>query len=298
MITEIYVCLDLGNDTLKISFAHKCTDKEARGKEVYGKLNVPDLLNQVAYPAAAFYDTEANKWLFAEELESGENTNFSTVVKIKEMLSLIVSHENADIERRNSQYYKGGHFFPKFSFPIRRKIGRDFQYLVDNKLVFQVPSYTPRKMCEEFFMHIKEQITKRISDYSSATGILFKPLTKIAIVHPSKLGEEYVAELCRLIKYTVKNGCFEAFSWIMAILQEEFEQPEGTGMKDFSCELGRSIPHYNEFTRFLQVDFNAIRNDRNFCNIYNNPVNSIFWLLLVIYIQQSKKQIKTAKTYS
>ena len=69
------------------------------------------------------------------------------------------------------------------------------------------------------------------------------------------------SELCRLIKYTVKNGCFEAFSWIMAILQEEFEQPEGTGMKDFSCELGRSIPHYNEFTRFLQVDFNAIGND-------------------------------------
>ena len=37
---------------------------------------------------------------------------------------------------------------------------------------------------------------------------------------------------------------------------------------------------------------------RNFCNIYNNPVNSIFWLGLVIYIQQRKEQIKTAKTYS
>ncbi len=40
-----------------------------------------------------------------------------------------------------------------------------------------------------------------------------------------------------------------------------------------------------------------IRSDRNFCNIYNNSVNSIF-PLLVIYIQQRKEQIKTAKTYS
>ena len=41
-----------------------------------------------------------------------------------------------------------------------------------------------------------------------------------------------------------------------------------------------------------------IRLGRNFCNIYNNSVNSIFWPLLVIYIQQRKEQIKTANTYS
>ena len=70
MTTEIYVCLDLGNDTLKISFAY-----ETEKYEAYGKLNVPDLLNQVAYPAAAFYDTETPKWLFAEELELGDNLN-------------------------------------------------------------------------------------------------------------------------------------------------------------------------------------------------------------------------------
>lgn len=200
MITEIYVCLDLGNDTLKISFAYKGAGKDARSKEVYGKLNVPDLLNQVAYPAAAFYDIEAKKWLFAEELETGENSNFSTVVKIKEMLSLIVNHEDAEIEKRNRQYYTEGHFFPKFSFPVRRKIGRDFQYLVNNNLVFRAPSYTPQKMCEEFFMHMKKQITKRIDDYSRATGVQFRPLSKIALVHPSNLGDEYIEELYRLIK--------------------------------------------------------------------------------------------------
>ena len=48
----------------------------------------------------------------------------------------------------------------------------------------------------------------------------------------------------------------------------------------------------------LSRNCSRIKHDRNFCNIYNNPVNSIFWLGLVIYIQQRKEQIKTAKTYS
>lgn len=195
MTTEIYVCLDLGNDTLKISFAYETDHHEA-----YGKLNVPDILNQVAYPAAAFYDTETKRWLFADELESGDNKNFSTVVKIKELLSLIVKHENPEIEARNREYYKKEHYFPQFSFPIRRRIGRDFKYLVDNKLVFEVPSYTPQKMCEEFFIYMKKKILERIQALSVSSGITFRPLTKITIVHPPKMGVEYVDELYRLIK--------------------------------------------------------------------------------------------------
>ena len=195
MATEIFVCLDLGNDTLKISFAY-----ENENEEAYGKLNIPDLLNQVAYPAAAFYDTEAKQWLFAEELESGDNKNFSTVVKIKEMLSLIVRHENKTIEARNREYYREGHYFPQFSFPVRHKIGRDFQYLVDNKLVFEVPTHTPQSMCEAFFMHMKDQIMERINAFSEISGIEFEPLTKITVVHPPKLGTDYSEELYRLIR--------------------------------------------------------------------------------------------------
>ena len=51
MATEIYVCLDLGNDTLKMSFAY-----QNNGTETYGKLMTPNLINQVALPAAALYD--------------------------------------------------------------------------------------------------------------------------------------------------------------------------------------------------------------------------------------------------
>jgi hypothetical protein len=195
MYTELYVCLDLGNDTLKISFAY-----ENGRQETYGKLNVPDLLNQVAYPAAAFYDTDANRWLFAEELEKSDNKNFSTVVKIKEILSLITKQEDEEIEKRNSEYYRAGHYFPQFSFPVKRKIARDFQYLVDNKLVFEVPAYTPRKMCEEFFVYMKKQIESRIQAFSKSAGVTFGSLNTIVIVHPPKLGIGYVTELSRLVK--------------------------------------------------------------------------------------------------
>ena len=68
-------------------------------------------------------------------------------------------------------------------------------------------------------------------------------------------------ELSRLISHTVENGCFEAFSWIMAVLQEEYEKPENAGLDDFTCELGRAIPHYNDFAQRLGVDFNVIGND-------------------------------------
>ena len=196
MYTDIYVCLDLGNDTLKISFAY-----EDGQHETYGKLNVSGLLNQVAYPAAAFYDDEADRWLFAEELEESDNKNFSTVVKIKEMLSLIVTHEDPVIEARNRDYYRNGNCFPRFSFPVRHRIGRDFQYFIDKKLVFEVPAYTPMRMCEEFFAHIKKQIEERIEELSVETGVEFNPLSHITVVHPPKLGREYVDELYRLIEH-------------------------------------------------------------------------------------------------
>ena len=87
-----------------------------------------------------------------------------------------------------------------------------------------------------------------------------------ALLEAAELTRQMIAdcldsEISRLINYTIEKGYFEAFSWIMAILQEEFEKPDGTGMKDFSCDLGRSIPHYNDFTQRLQVDFNVIDND-------------------------------------
>ena len=86
-------------------------------------------------------------------------------------------------------------------------------------------------------------------------------LLEVAEITRHLISDRSESQISRLIYYTIENGCFEAFSWIMAILQEEFEKPEGTGLKSFSCELGRSIPHFNDFSQRLEVDFNVIDND-------------------------------------
>lgn len=68
-------------------------------------------------------------------------------------------------------------------------------------------------------------------------------------------------DISRLIVYTVSGGFLEAFSWIMAILQEEFEAAEACRLEGFSCGIGRAIPNYNAFIERLQVDPNVLDND-------------------------------------
>ncbi len=195
MAKEINVCLDLGNDTLKIAFAY-----DTPTGEVHGKLMLPDMVNQVALPAAACYDEDAREWRFAEELDRVDNSHFSTVVKIKSLLSLVTKHDNETVEERNREYYRKGHYFPKFCFPVRQRMRDDFQYLVDQKLVFEVPGSTPRSMCEEFFRHVRETVQTCIADLSEKTGIQFSKLRRLTLVHPPKQGEEYTEELSRLVR--------------------------------------------------------------------------------------------------
>ncbi len=64
-----------------------------------------------------------------------------------------------------------------------------------------------------------------------------------------------------LINRTVRNGYNEAFSWIMELLQEEFEKKENFDLAGFSCEIGRSVENFDEFTDRLQIDFNVLEHD-------------------------------------
>ena len=60
-----------------------------------------------------------------------------------------------------------------------------------------------------------------------------------------------------LIAYTIENGLYECFSWVMSLLQEEFEKEAEYDLDDFVCDIGRSIANYDEFVERLQVDFNS-----------------------------------------
>ena len=67
--------------------------------------------------------------------------------------------------------------------------------------------------------------------------------------------------ICTIINFTIKNAYFECFSWIMDLLQEEFEKLGDYCLDDFVCDIGKSIANYDEFANRLQVDFNVQSHD-------------------------------------
>lgn len=83
------------------------------------------------------------------------------------------------------------------------------------------------------------------------------------------------AELARIIRHTVEHSCFEAFTWCMEILQEEFEK-ESHSLQDFECIIGRSIPDYDEFLKRLQVDLSIYENGFETVCDSNGEVESFF----------------------
>jgi len=197
MATEIYICLDLGNDTLKISYAY-----ENSAGESYGKLMVDDLVNHVAIPAVAYYDEDEKVWKFADELEHTSGKPFHTVVKIKSILTMFVKPESEEGAEENLEYYTGKNLFPKFCFPERSKQEPLFSTLVEKRLVFKAPGFTPKTVCEAFFAHVKNIVEERVQALSENTGVTFAPIRNIAIVYPPKQGKQYVDELSRLVWHT------------------------------------------------------------------------------------------------
>ena len=67
------------------------------------------------------------------------------------------------------------------------------------------------------------------------------------------------SDISKIINYTIENNYTVAFSWTMAILQEEFEKEE-TDLEDFHCTIGVRIAHYDDLVCSLQVDFNSLKN--------------------------------------
>ena len=104
-------------------------------------------------------------------------------------------------------------------------------------------------------------------------------LLEVADLARELIGGNRYEEICRLIDYTVENSFYEAFSWIMEILQEEFDKQDSCALDDFVCRLGKSIPDYDAFSEKLQVDFRALKNDIETMLDENKEVQSFFNIL-------------------
>lgn len=104
-------------------------------------------------------------------------------------------------------------------------------------------------------------------------------LLELAEITGQMIREKRYPEIELLINYTISNEYYEAFTWMMAALQEEYDRKENCGLKDFTCFIGKSIVNYDEFIRRLQVDLRAIDNDAETVMDHDGEVQSFFNIL-------------------
>ena len=104
-------------------------------------------------------------------------------------------------------------------------------------------------------------------------------LLELADMTGGLICNERYSDIELLINYVISNEYYEAFSWVMAALQEEFGKKEGCRLKDFTCFIGKSIANYDEFINHLQVDLKAIDNDAETMIDRDGEVQSFFNIL-------------------
>ncbi|MGN0812136.1 MAG: hypothetical protein ACI4MQ_01315 [Candidatus Coproplasma sp.] len=198
MANTLCVGIDLGCDTLKLSYAFS-----EGNKIIYGKLEENTGIKQVAIPAVAYYDG-ANGWLFGNQVEMGEEKSFLNIVKIKSLLSLLYPEEGCrwgnEVYPNRGYYYENVHF-PKFYFPTTNRTLENFKSLIETDRTFTVQGCTPSKVCELFFGYVKGIIDKCIKQLMLRRKRQFDEI-KYSVVYSMCAGKLYEDELNRLILKT------------------------------------------------------------------------------------------------
>ena len=107
----------------------------------------------------------------------------------------------------------------------------------------------------------------------------FDALLELADITGQLICEERYSDIEQLINYTISREYYEAFTWVMAALQEEFEKRDNCHLKDFTCFIGKSIANYDEFIKRLQVDLKAIDSDAEIIMDHDGEAQSFFNIL-------------------
>lgn len=104
-------------------------------------------------------------------------------------------------------------------------------------------------------------------------------LLELADLTRELIADKAYAQLEQLIAGTVEQGYFEAFTWVLELLQEEFGKGEDCILEDFVCALGKSIANYDAFIERLQADMNVLKNDTEMLRDENGEVYAFFNIL-------------------
>ena len=187
----ICIGLDLGSDTLKIAYAY---GEDAR----YGKFIGDKRSLGVAIPAVAYYDKATGKWLYGDEVDMAGERSLVTVVKIRDLMSLLSEARSAKVREKNTNYYRSGDRFPKFMFPAGRRMSEDFGEAVRRDMTFEAPGHTPESVCEGYFAYVRRLTEANISALQKRGDISKNVKYKVALVYPATADKTYIAEYSRL----------------------------------------------------------------------------------------------------
>ncbi len=87
------------------------------------------------------------------------------------------------------------------------------------------------------------------------------------------------SDISDIINYILRCDYCEALSWIMETLQEEFAKAN-CKLEDFECNLGLSIPNYDEFMHILRIDMKPIKEEIEKVLDDNGEAQSFFNILI------------------
>ena len=204
-----------------------------------------------------------NEWIFGDKI-SKQSESFVTVVKIKSLMSLISAKEDESVWEENKNYYYYGHEFPKFYFPVRRKMLDNFDLMVKEGRTFCCTDKTPHDICVDFFRYLKDLVDQRTSELNALFNEEFDGY-RIALVYPSSVGEEYVNELDEVIFLTFGYQPFKMLSSTKALTSYAVERGVISNGDDFLVfDMGEediSVARAGIFRNQIIVDGNEGHNE-------------------------------------
>ena len=228
------VGLDLGSDTLKIAYAYGKTAQ-------YGKFIDDRRSPGVGIPAVAYYDGAKNAWFYGDEVDANGSGSFITVVKIRELMSLVSPRATAEASEKNLRYYREGNMFPKFCFPVRRSMLDDFGEMVRRDLTFEARGWTPERVCEGYFEYAAELVARDAGELSARRPDGAPSGLKLALLYPQTADKPYIAEYERLTEKAFGRKADKVLPFAKALGMYAFENGMiGEGESLLIFDMGES----------------------------------------------------------
>ncbi|MBQ8374577.1 MAG: Hsp70 family protein [Clostridia bacterium] len=184
----IYFGVDLGSDSLKISYV--VFDKDKNEEQIY-PLRYPDGRDSI--PGYGYYDENTDGWYFGAEMFTGELGKFDTIVEIKKQIRLI--DQEVEENGKAVRIYDHSHEFRKYGEDIHRSVRREY------KPTFQARRDTPQTVVEKFFTYVyNERLLPMAKMIHEGQGIPFSGKCKCVFTYPAGVSDRYKNEYRRVVE--------------------------------------------------------------------------------------------------